>query len=408
MIDYIIVCLTAVAINLVINICYLNYRGFFGNYFNSLFSYAKNHGDSSFREIDEKLRKLENELFHLTNEMQKNPVSQDKIKNLEKSISALSSMIDEIHQTQGLVFSEQDKLLLEELHTHMTFLEQQMKQFSVQENTISVLEKQISDLQQEIHLLQQTSVSPDMQKQRDAILRLTQNLITLKSQVETLEKTSQIPEDLQTLPAQVQVQKKEILELHQQISDLQKKINSPSLQTKTSHVIENKSRITSTVPAKEPKLEAEILQPDISYIQKLKNNLSFLKNRLGAVEYRHCEETLDKLLRLDEETLEDSEEIMFPVHGMIEKYIYGSDTKVSNEDWAYLEEYIKKAGYTKVPVKAGDNIKPYQTLFSRPIAVKGGTPNTIKHIQLAPYILYYQDGSKTETLKLCGKCSYYQ
>ena len=110
---------------------------------------------------------------------------------------------------------------------------------------------------------------------------------------------------------------------------------------------------------------------------------------------------------MDDGDFDETEEIMTTVHELIKKYIHGSDTKVTADSWKNLEAYIKKAGYMAVPISAGDDVTPFRSYFSRPIAAKGGTPNTIKQIQLQPYIITYEDGGETETLKLLGKCTYY-
>ena len=136
------------------------------------------------------------------------------------------------------------------------------------------------------------------------------------------------------------------------------------------------------------------------------SNLSTIKNHLGKWEYESYQKGLQQILRTDD--FEDGEEIMNDVHELIKKYIYGSDTKVSIDDWQKLEQYIEQAGYIAVPVKAGDNITPYRSYFDRPISANGGTPNTIKQIQLKPFALTYEDCGEKETLKLCGKCTYFK
>ncbi|MDE6832773.1 MAG: hypothetical protein K2J39_00780, partial [Ruminococcus sp.] len=156
-------------------------------------------------------------------------------------------------------------------------------------------------------------------------------------------------------------------------------------------------------PENKPSL---IVVPDKKYIRKLIDNLNDIKGHLGEWEFQQYKKGLETLT--DTGDFEDSEEIIFSVHELIKKYIYGSDTKVSLSDWEKLEKYIENAGYKPVPVRAGDNITSYKSYFERPIQAQGGVPDTIKQIQLKPFILTYEDDGETATIKLCGKCTYYR
>ena len=156
----------------------------------------------------------------------------------------------------------------------------------------------------------------------------------------------------------------------------------------------------------EATISEDVVIPDETYVEKLLYNLSTIKNHLGDWEYESYQKKLQNILQ--DGDFEDGEEIMNDVHELIKKYIYRSDTKVSSDDWQKLEQYIEQAGYVAVPVKAGDNITPYRSYFDRPIPASGGTPNTIKQIQLKPFALTYEDCGEKETLKLCGKCTYFK
>lgn len=162
----------------------------------------------------------------------------------------------------------------------------------------------------------------------------------------------------------------------------------------------------STVVEKEKKPD-NIIVPDRAYVKRLVDELIFLRGKLGDREYKYCREKLNDILWNGD--FDDSEEIMQAVHGALEKYIYGSDTKVKHPDWKFLEEYLVKAGYEPVPVKAGDRVKDYAVYFENIIpSGSDGESGTIKLISQKPYVITYLDGGAREQLKLCGKCTAYK
>ena len=236
----------------------------------------------------------------------------------------------------------------------------------------------------------------DSSEKDEMILKLISEVNELKTKVETSEELS----------------KKIIRQLSEEIINLK---NTVSLQQKTIELLQNNKSFADThyVPEKKsvlPKTEVPIQQkiviPNESYVRKLSDNLMNLRDCLGSWEFNNCRKELEKLL--NEGDFDDGEEIINFVHELIKKYIYGSDTKVSASQWEKLEKYIEDAGYIPVSVKAGDDIKLYKSYFDRPIQANGGIPNTIKQIQLKPFILTYEDCGKKETVKLCGKCTYYK
>ncbi len=194
------------------------------------------------------------------------------------------------------------------------------------------------------------------------------------------------------------------------IDQLEKKYNNmsrpfavflTSLEEKYLH-IDTSAQETSAKAA----IPDDAITPDKEYVKMLIGSLSALEGNLGQTEYKHFEKGLQDLLKNGD--FDDGEEIMEEVHSLIEKYIYGSDTKVSGKQWPVLEKYLETAGYTPVSVKNGDDVTPYRTYFNRPIQAEGGVPNTIKHITLMPYIIKFYDGEEIQELKLCGKCTYYK
>jgi hypothetical protein len=108
----------------------------------------------------------------------------------------------------------------------------------------------------------------------------------------------------------------------------------------------------------------------------------------------------------------DEEEYMNKVVGAIEKYVYGSDSKVNDEDWKKIESFLETIGFKSAGLSAGDKLTTSnRTLFGRPIPAKTDDSSkdmTIKSIQQQPRILKIEVDGKTETYKLAGKCTYWK
>lgn len=155
-------------------------------------------------------------------------------------------------------------------------------------------------------------------------------------------------------------------------------------------------------------LKPDHIMPDRNYVIKLLKMVEQLKNHIEGIKYElgKAYDNLEKVI--DSDDFDDPEDVMNAVHETIRKYIYESDSKVNNSDWAELEQFLILAGYKPVKVEAGDDIYPFRTYFNQPIAAEGGTQGTIKSIQLKPFELSYYNGDDVEKLKLCGKCTYYR
>ncbi len=281
------------------------------------------------------------------------------------------------------------------------------------------LRKEIAALKNEINAFQvsETADNSNISKVKDTLIKLTSRVLSLENKLSELS----VPVSVDTSALETEIEElrkiadknnmeivllKQTVTAQQQMIDLLKKGQSvPENHTSDISVTSNPAPETTVRPKAKFFTSPKIIIPDAEYVKMLISNLSMIKNELGVPEYRHYAEALHNLL---DDDFEDSEEIMGTVHGLIEKYIYGSDTKVSASSWTELEKYIISAGYVPVPVKAGDDVTKYRSYFSRPIPAAGGPENTIKQIQLQPYILTYEDNGEKETLKLCGKCTYYK
>lgn len=108
----------------------------------------------------------------------------------------------------------------------------------------------------------------------------------------------------------------------------------------------------------------------------------------------------------------DEEEYMNKVVGAIEKYVYGSDSKVGDEEWKKIESFLEIIGFKSAGLSAGDKLTTTnRTLFARPISASTNDSSkdmTIKQIQQQPRILKIEVDGKMETYKLAGKCTYWK
>lgn len=108
----------------------------------------------------------------------------------------------------------------------------------------------------------------------------------------------------------------------------------------------------------------------------------------------------------------DEEEYMNKVVGAIEKYVYGSDSKVGDEEWKKIESFLETIGFKSAGLSAGDKLTTTnRTLFARPISASTNDSSkdmTIKQIQQQPRILKIEVDGRMETYKLAGKCTYWK
>lgn len=145
------------------------------------------------------------------------------------------------------------------------------------------------------------------------------------------------------------------------------------------------------------------IDADKNYIESIIKNLENIKGTLPDMYYNKVYTKLQDILKNGD--FNEPDDIMNSVHETIKKYVYNSSTKVSSEEWEQLKKFIKDCGYTEVDVRPGDDITPFRTYFERPISANNeGTPNTIKEIQLKPFVVKCEDS----LFKLCGKCTYYK
>lgn len=107
----------------------------------------------------------------------------------------------------------------------------------------------------------------------------------------------------------------------------------------------------------------------------------------------------------------DQEDFAINVHSILEKYVYGSDTYMSNSEWQRIERMLDRIGYKSIEAKVGDNISLSKTYWTRPIKAKNPgdkESNTIKQIQQMPRVMKINIDGDDVVMKLAGKCTYWE
>ena len=349
-----------------------------------------------------------------------NANKQEVLKEIRNKISALEKKIDSLSQKNHSYADGVDKLKkeLEILKLHLNNENRTtVKSNKENEDMINILRdmsRRIAKLEKNSHY-DDTTQSYDTDNLKNQIIQLDQKIESLKQLMNKPNQFAQQNGQLQQMVYQLNQevnQLKSIVDSQQKVIREQEKTNrfsetKPVSQPSTPSVSQTTSQTSNIPDSKLPStLLAKVIIPNQNYVRTLLSNLLSIQNCLGSVEYEHCQKKLQDILENGD--FEDYEEIMSAVHEIIRKYIYESNTKVSAEEWKQLEKYIENAGYVAVPVKAGDIITPYRTYFERPIPASGGIVNTIKKIQLKPFVLFYEDSGEKEMVKLCGKCTYYK
>ncbi len=307
----------------------------------------------------------------------------ESIENIEKRISELEQQSGSINDSSELMYIQN------ELNTHKD---------AIQKLAVAVSGLKTGESEQVAELLKSVSQRIDSLEQKNS------NDSYYESRISALEKQFSALQDT------VSKQNVVITELTRIINDMRQntavKTVSPTTQ-KQQNVPEKKAPVSRPQTVKTAETSQNVVVPDEKYVKSLISGLVSLNGILGKREYDYCSEKLDEILQ--DGDFDDSEEIMQSVHEVLKKYIYQSDTKVKNADWKFLEEYLVKAGYEPVPVKAGDRVKDYAVYFENIIpSGSDGESGTIKLISQRPYVITYLDGGAKEQLKLCGKCTAYK
>lgn len=332
--------------------------------------------------MSKKISELENQLNYLS----ANPkIETENMSELKKEITALKNAVNNSESGNSKYNHEMTISALNELAKRITQLEARKSvdvppsvDVSVFEHRIAKLNNEITSLKDMISVLKQSSLQNNHIEQ--LIRQHSDEINSLKAVIASQQQT------IQSLKSEKKITEVKPVQVHNAVS------------------VQNHG-ITSVQKAPVTAASRSII-PDEDYVRTLLEKLSEIKDNLGNPEYDYCRKAFQNILNNGD--FDDGEEIIGAVHGTIKKYIYGSDTKVSASDWIALEKYIEEAGYVEIPVKVGDDITPYKSYFERPIPASGGAPNTIKQVQQKPFVLTYEDCGEKETIKLCGKCTYYK
>lgn len=147
------------------------------------------------------------------------------------------------------------------------------------------------------------------------------------------------------------------------------------------------------------------------YLRNLIQSLEKIKPILIERDYKKVREMFEKIIRNDDYD-DDIEDTMGQIHGIIEKHIYKSFSKVKPESRVYISDFLKKAGYALVNVKPGSDAKRNAQYFENMFPVKTSNFNLkgkISQIDNQPYeISYYDDDNYIKKLILGGICAFYQ
>lgn len=173
-------------------------------------------------------------------------------------------------------------------------------------------------------------------------------------------------------------------------------------------------RITNSLPVQEQPCQKEntqteenqIIIPDKNYIKYvIETAENVLKDLLLPYDYKKYMSGLRQCLDED-----DADEIMSDIHGLTQRYVFGSFTKVDMNNRTILDSFLESIGYHKLPVGAGDyftdNMSCYFSNVSKnPKFDDESKINHISSVFIMPYKLTYDSDGIDETLILPGWCT---
>ncbi len=293
----------------------------------------------------------------------------------------------------------------QEILRQVSKLENSLSSIStVSYSDIEAIRRDIEELKRKLVTSGTASTAPPSSEKEQQIVDILKNLASRISTIESNQKSTSSNEELLDYIRRIEAETK------RELQSLKSKIDrggdstpvTPIKPTKPSEPIPQPRSKTYTP------VNRTVVVPSSNYVQTLINGVTQLERSTSSISYE-LEKLKDGLLNVKKNgDFDDLEEVMNLIHDLIKKYIYDSDSKVSADEWKMLEQFLIHSGYEPIPVKEGDSIIPYRTYFERPIPASGGPTDTIKQIQLMPFVLSYSDCGETEVLKLCGKCTYYK
>jgi hypothetical protein len=157
---------------------------------------------------------------------------------------------------------------------------------------------------------------------------------------------------------------------------------------------------------KGPETDAEV------YFRSVMKNIDALEKNLDAHDFTRFKTECEKIKAKIDAHEYDAEKIMNNLHSIIEKYVYGSDTKLDSDNWKEVEKWLSRHEYYDHIYKPGDylfkeDIRNFKQLIPAPTdnPDDNGAIKTI--IQQPRTLSIYIDDKKKEFL-LAGKCTYWK
>ncbi len=293
----------------------------------------------------------------------------------------------------------------QEILRQLSKLENSLNNLStVSYSDIEAIRRDVEELKRKLITSGTASTAPSSSEKEQQIVEILKNLATRVSTIESHQNTNyaneEILEYIRRIEADAENTKNELRSIRDKLANKGGLVSTP------------RPTPPKPVPQPQPKpyLPAPIIiiSPTPEYVQSLIDGAIQLESSTSSISYE-LGKLKDGLLNVKKNgDFDDPEEVMNQIHDLIKKYVYDSDSKVSADEWKLLEQFLIHSGYEPLPVKEGDSIIPYRTYFERPIPATDGPTDTIKQIQLMPFVLSYSDCGETEVLKLCGKCTYYK
>jgi hypothetical protein len=157
---------------------------------------------------------------------------------------------------------------------------------------------------------------------------------------------------------------------------------------------------------KGPETDAEV------YFRSVMKNIDALEKNLDAHDFTRFKTECEKIKAKIDAHEYDAEKIMNNLHSIIEKYVYGSDTKLDSDNWKEVEKWLSEHEYYANAYEPGhhlfkSDIRNFKQLIPAPTD-NPSDDGVIKTIIQQPRTLsIYIDDKKKEFL-LAGKCTYWK
>lgn len=152
----------------------------------------------------------------------------------------------------------------------------------------------------------------------------------------------------------------------------------------------------------------DTVMPDKRYIKMLISEAEKLEDvYAGSHHYRELMKGLRSIF--EDGDFDDAEEIMSDAFKLLNDKVYQSFKRVKPESIIRLTEYLEKAGYRKMNVRVGDDIRNsieyWNSTFKSP-CTDPAQEYRITKIHEQPYEVYYDCDGREEKLVMKGSCTF--